>query len=128
VQIQRFKNKLVGNELFTGIRVNGVYYPDGFTSSITKSAFKVNDDHYRLIDFTESYAEVKALLEVQADIIPTITQVLSASTPTRTLPNQAGQILIISATPYANNAAALVGGLTVGMGYKTVTGELRIVV
>jgi len=64
VQIQRFKNKLVGNELFTGIRVNGKYYPEGFTSSITKSAFKVNDDHYRLIDFTESYVEVKALLEV----------------------------------------------------------------
>jgi hypothetical protein len=37
--------------------------------------------------------------------------------------------LFFSGLPlYANNAAALVGGLLVGNGYKTATGEVRVVV
>ena len=44
------------------------------------------------------------------------------------IPRQEGTLLVIAATPYANNAAAISGGLTVGQGYKTVSGEIRIVV
>lgn len=44
------------------------------------------------------------------------------------IPHQEGTLLVIADTPYANNAAAISGGLTVGQGYKTVSGEIRIVV
>jgi hypothetical protein len=43
-------------------------------------------------------------------------------------PNGTGCVKINNIQTYANNAAAVAGGLTVGSVYKTSTGELRIVV
>lgn len=43
-------------------------------------------------------------------------------------PVQASTITLTNLSTYANNAAAVAGGLPVGAVYKTATGELRIVV
>ncbi len=43
-------------------------------------------------------------------------------------PVQASTLTLTNLSTYANNAAAVAGGLPVGAVYKTSTGELRIVV
>jgi hypothetical protein len=43
-------------------------------------------------------------------------------------PVQASTLTLTNLSVYANNAAAVAGGLPVGAVYKTSTGELRIVV
>lgn len=79
------------------------------------------------IDVSAELVAIKVDSTSYASFAPTAVSIGGAGATSLTLASN-GEYIFLNIETYADNAAALAGGLTAGMFYKTATGEARIVV